>query len=187
MPRDTITPFGTIRVKGVIRAPNHYKHVNVVIDDLTENQYCKDVAVIQQIQILIPGPNKIPVVLQNLSRRVLKIRKGTKIAHVEASKVLSSLMASQSYENVPKKVAGKPPKSNLLDDLPKENNRIEKVFESLNLNGIKSWDKQQQQAARDLIMEYLHLFVMSFSELGKTSLVQHDIKLDNMTPFKEQY
>ena len=26
----TITPFGTIKVKGVIRAPNHYKHVNVV-------------------------------------------------------------------------------------------------------------------------------------------------------------
>ena len=36
-------------------------------------------------------------------------------------------------------------------------------------------------------MEYQHLFVMNLSELGKTSLVQHDIKLDDMTPFKEQY
>ena len=48
----TITPFGTIKVKGVIRTPNHYKCVNVVIDDLQENQHCKDVAVMQQIQIL---------------------------------------------------------------------------------------------------------------------------------------
>ena len=39
----TITPFGTTKVKGLIRTPNHYKHINVVIDDLPENQHCKDV------------------------------------------------------------------------------------------------------------------------------------------------
>ena len=33
----TIIPFGTIEVKGVIKAPNHYKCVNVVIDDLPGN------------------------------------------------------------------------------------------------------------------------------------------------------
>ena len=32
----TIIPFGTTEVKGVIKAPNHYKCVNVVIDDLPE-------------------------------------------------------------------------------------------------------------------------------------------------------
>ena len=37
------------------------------------------------------------------------------------------------------------------------------------------------------MMEYQHLFVLTLSELGKTSLVQHDIKLDDETPFKEQY
>ena len=70
----------------LIRVPNHYKHINVVIDDLPEDPHCKDVAVMQQIQILKPGCNKIPVVLQNLSFRVLKIKKGMKIAHVEASR-----------------------------------------------------------------------------------------------------
>ena len=50
----TIVPFGT---------PNHYKHINVVIDDLPEDQHCKDVAIVQQIQVLKPGSNKIPVVL----------------------------------------------------------------------------------------------------------------------------
>ena len=28
---------------------------------------------------------------------------------------------------------------------------------------------------------------MNLIKLGKTSLVQHDIKLDDMTPFKERY
>ena len=97
-------------------------------------------------------------------------------------------MASQSSKNIPKNVAGKPPKSNLLEVLSEEkNSRLEKLFERLNLKGIKSWDEQQQQSARDLIMEYQHLFAMNLSELGKTSLVQHDIKLDDMTPFKEWY
>ena len=59
----TITPFEANKVKGVIRAPNHYKFINVVIDDLPENKHCKDAAVMQQIQILKPGSNKIPVVL----------------------------------------------------------------------------------------------------------------------------
>ena len=48
----TITPFGTTEVKAVIKAPNHYKHINVEIDDLPENQLCKDIAIMQQIQIL---------------------------------------------------------------------------------------------------------------------------------------
>ena len=160
----TFTSFGTIKVKGVIRAPNHYKCINVVTDDLPENQHCKDVAVMQQIQILKPRSNKIPMVLSP------KNKKGTKIAHVEASKVVPPLMASQSSENVPKRVVGKPPKSKLLKDLSKEeNSRLEKCFESLNLKGIKSWDEQQHQSARDLIMEYQHLFTMNLSELGKTS------------------
>ena len=33
----TIVPFRTIKVKGIIKAPNHYKHVNVVVDDIPEN------------------------------------------------------------------------------------------------------------------------------------------------------
>ena len=35
--------------------------------------------------------------------------------------------------------------------------------------------------------EYQHLFAMNLSELDKISLVQHDIKLDDMTPCKERY
>ena len=45
----TIDPFGTIEVKGVIKTLNHYKHVNVVIDNLPKNQCCKDMTVAQQI------------------------------------------------------------------------------------------------------------------------------------------
>ena len=59
----TMTPFETIKIKGVIEAPRHYKHINVMINDLAEGQCCKDIVVVQQIQIWRPGSNKIPVVL----------------------------------------------------------------------------------------------------------------------------
>ena len=35
--------------------------------------------------------------------------------------------------------------------------------------------------------EYQHLFALNLKELGKTSLVQHEIKLSDKTPFKERY
>ena len=114
----TIVPFRAVEVKGVFKTPNHYRHVTVVVDDLPENQHCKDIAVIHQIQILKLGSNKISVVLQNLSCRTLKIKKGMKIAHVEASNVVPSLMTSQLPKNVLKMVAGNCPKSNLLKNLP---------------------------------------------------------------------
>ena len=52
---------------------------------------------------------------------------------------------------------------------------------------LSHWDEQQQQSVRELLVEYQHLFPMNLSELGKTSLVQHNIKWDDMAPFKEHY
>ena len=60
-------------------------------------------------------------------------------------------------------------------------------MESLDLQGIESWNEQQQQSARTLVREYQHLFVLTLNKLGKTSLVQHDIELDDKTPFKERH
>ena len=63
----TIVPFGTIKVKGIAKTLNHYKHVNLVVDDLPENQHCKDIVIAQQIKVLKLRLNKVPVVIRNLS------------------------------------------------------------------------------------------------------------------------
>ena len=57
----------------------------------------------------------------------------------------------------------------------------------MNLQSIESLNEQQQQLARVLTREYQHLFALTLNKLGKTSLVQHDIKLDDEIPFKERY
>ena len=58
---------------------------------------------------------------------------------------------------------------------------------SLDLQGIESWNEQQQQSAKSLIRQYQQLFALTLNKLGKTSLVQHDIKLSDETPFKDRY
>ena len=184
----TMDPFGTVEVKGIVKTPNHYKCVNVVIDNLPKDQCCKDMTVAQQIQVLKPGSSKIPVVLRNLSCRTLKVKKGMKIAHVEASSIVPTMVSQGMPKNVLKKEAGNASKSTLLKNIPNtKEERIGNILESLNLQGIESWNEQQQQSARTFIREYQHLFDLTLNELGKTSLVQHDIKLDDKTPYKERY
>ena len=135
----TISPFETVEVKGIMKTLNHYKHVNVVVDNLPERQCCRDITTVQQIQTLKPGSNKILVVLRNLSCRTLKVRKGMKIVHVEASNIIPTMVKERLSENMLKKEAGNVPKSTLLESVPKAKvKRIEKILGSLDLQGIES-------------------------------------------------
>ena len=116
----TIVPFGMIQTKGVIETPNHYKHVNVVAYNLPENQRCKDIVIAQQIQVLKPGSNKIPVVIRNLSCRTLKLEKGMKIAQVEASNIIHPMVSSWMPENIVEQGVGNAPKNVLPENLLEE-------------------------------------------------------------------
>ena len=141
-----------------------------------------------QLQILKPGSDRIPVVLQNLSGRTLILKKGTSVAHVEASQVVPPLDGSLKKGDVYGKVTKDITKENQSEDSPeKDDERVSKILEKLDLTGIESWTDQQHCPAKKLLEEYQHLFALNLKELGKTSLVQHEIKLSNKTPFKERY
>ena len=123
----TIDPFGTIEVKGTIKTSTQYKRVNVVI----ENQCCKDMTVAQQIQVLKHSSNKIPVVLRNLSCGTLKVKMGMKIAHVEASNIVPTMVNQGMPKNMPEREAGNAPTSTLLENVPDaKEERIRKIMES---------------------------------------------------------
>ena len=185
----TIGPFGTVEAKGVLKkTPSHYKRINVVVDDLREGRHCGDKAVVHQLQILKPGSDRIPVILLNLSGRTLKLKRGINVAHVEASQVVPPLDSSVIQENMYGKATGNIPKESQSENsFEKNDNRLSKILEKLELEGIESWTEQQQYSVRKLLEEYQHLFALNLKELGKTSLVQHKIQLSDKTPFKERY
>ena len=162
--------------------------MNVVIDNLAECQHCRDIAIVHQLQILKPGSDRIPVTLWNLSCRTLKLKRGTNVAHVEASQVVSPLDSFPMQENTYEKAAGNIPESSQSENSFGENDdRLSKILEKLDLKCIASWTEQQQKSVRELLKEYQHLFALSLRELGKTSLVQHEIELSDKTPFEERY
>ena len=146
----TIGPFRTVEAKGVLKkTPNHYKRVNVVGDNLKEGQCCRDIANICQLQILKPRWDRIPMILQNLSGRTLKLKKGTNVAHVGASQVVPSLDSSPMQENTYEKVAWNTPESSQPENLfGEDDDRLSKIHEKLDLKGIESWTEQQQQSVR---------------------------------------
>ena len=185
----TIGPFETVGAKGVLKkTPNHYKRINVVVDDLGEGQHCRDIAVVHQLQILKPGSDRIPVILQNLSGRIQKLKRGTNVAHVEASQVVPPLDGSVVQEDMNEKVTRDIPTENQSDNSSKKNSeRLSNILEKLDLEGIESWTEQQQCSVRKLLKEYQHLFALNLRGLGKTSLVQHKIHLRDKTPFKVRY
>ena len=63
----------------------------------------------------------------------------------------------------------------------------ELLFEKIDLSGIKDWDPEDQTQVRELFNEYGQLFALDDLDLGHTSVVKHEIKLNDYTPFKERY
>ena len=162
--------------------------MNVVVDNLKERRPYKDIAVVSQLQILKPGLDRILIVLQNLTSRTLKLKKGINVAHVEASQIVSLFKEPLGKEDICEEVAGNINRASQFENLTKEKNeRMSKFLEKIDLTGMESWMKQQQYSVKKLLEEYQHLFALNLKELGKTSLVQHEIKLSNNIPFKERY
>ena len=57
-------PFETIEMKGILwKTPNHYKRMNIVVDELQGKGSSKDIVVISQLQILKSGLDRISVAL----------------------------------------------------------------------------------------------------------------------------
>ena len=151
-----------------------------MVDDLPEQGSSKDIVVVSQLEILKVGSDRIPMVLQNLTSRTLKLKKGMSVAHVEASQVIPPL--EEPAEE--KEVCGNNPCKVPTEE---RNERISKILQQLDLTGRESWMEQQQNLVRKLLEEYQHLFALNLKELGRTSLVQHEIKLSDDKPFKERY
>ena len=63
--RDVIVgSFETVDMKGILRKnPNHYKRINVVVDNLKGKGSSKDIAVVSQLQILKSGSDRISIAL----------------------------------------------------------------------------------------------------------------------------
>ena len=61
------------------------------------------------------------------------------------------------------------------------------ILEALNLQGLDEWPEAEHEQIRKLLLKWEHLFAPSDLDLGKTSLIKHQIELTDPVPFKECY
>ena len=156
-----VGPFETVETKGILwKTSNHYKRMNIVVDELPGQKSYSDIVVVAQLQILKAGSDRVPVALQNLTSRTMRLKKGMNAAHVEASQVVPSLEESAEGEKVHENNSGEVP-------MGEKNERMSKILQQLDLTGIGSWMEQQQNLVKKLLEEYQHLFALSLNELGK--------------------
>ncbi|VDI10342.1 Hypothetical predicted protein [Mytilus galloprovincialis] len=114
---------------------------------------------------LVKSNDSIPVRLMNVENEAKTIFPGTTIAQMcEISHVAKSLPSQNDGQN----------KKGLRSDL----------HDLLNRTSDKL-SRSEKQKVKSLVQEYESLFAETDSDLGKTSLVKHEIETGNARPFKE--
>ena len=126
------------------------------------------------------GSKTVPVVLHNMTGLPIHLRKGQKVAQVQASNEvphpqlkLGTLESLEELEN---------PKPTLSVEECQE-----KLLDCLDLSGLDKWPLEKVECAHELLREYHDVFSLEDNELGCTSQVKHSIKVTNDEPFKEQF
>ena len=61
------------------------------------------------------------------------------------------------------------------------------ILDQLNLEGLKSWSGEQQQSAKDLLVDSADIFAKTDLDLGKCNIIKHAIKITDPQPLKERY
>ena len=117
----------------------------------------------------------MPVILKNLTCKPITLQKGKVVAELGSANAIPAMLAPKPEE---KDKEAKPE--------PVEE-RIEKLFQMLDLKGLDSWAEEEQAKARELIKEYQDIFALKDTELRHTKLIKHEIKLLDDKPFKECY
>ena len=60
-------------------------------------------------------------------------------------------------------------------------------LDHLNLEGLNSLTGEQQQSARDLLVDSAEVFAKSDLDLGRCNIIKHAIKITDPQPFNECY
>ena len=192
----TLPPMQVHKMVGSAKIPILTKRLNVVTESLPSWEAIAGVEAIEGYETFKQGANRVTLGLWNNTRQKITLKKGTRVAHVVVANVVPPMLAMDlstveselrytSQEHVQKDVLESTNES-MSKPVPTAE-RLNELFTKLDLKGTEEWPDNLQQKVHDLLVEYQHLFALNDLELGKTSKVKHQIKLNNNVPFKDRY
>ena len=124
------------------------------------------------------GSKTVPVVLHNTMGSPIHLRKGQKVAWVQATnEVPQPHLKPGMLESL--EVPENPKPSLSVEECKR------KLMATLDLLGLDQWPEEKVECAHELLMEYHDIFSLDDNELGCTSQVKHNIKVTDNEPFKE--
>ena len=168
-----VPPMDTVHILGITKINSHNKQLNVI----TELRLDIDEYTLPSYTSMRPGSKRVGVALMNLSNAPITLNKGTVVATMKAANIIPPMLApNPSNEN------------NKPEEIPKKTPaRLEKLFSKLDLSGMDDWSPTQKESMKKVFEDYHHLFALEDLKLGRTDLVKHVIKLDDLKPFREKY
>ena len=171
-----ILPFGITVVKGIVNLTIHSKCLNVVVELVTG--YSEHIAMARSYGVLKLGRGKNDICLRNCSTKWIALPKQTPVKEIAAANIIPALLAPKpTGHGVGEKEA----------TVEKRKTESQKELDKIDLTGLGEWSQNEQKEAWELITEYTGIFAMSDMDLGKTSLVKHNIRLTDNTPFQKHY
>ena len=131
-----------------------------------------------------PGSSKISIGLQNYSCRKITVKAKSTVATISAANVVPGKIA-------PKESGGDISEGERQGKIPPKltQEQLNNLLTRLEFRGPESvgWTETDQQEALEFLTDYGVVFAKDDMDLGKTSLVKHQINLTDYRPFKERY
>ena len=198
-----LQPRQVMKSTGMVKLPVLSKCLNVMTEPREDVGDITGVNSVKTYATIKTGTKRVAVALVNNSGEKVTIKKGTVVGRLKAANAVPICLAPKS--SMDNDVLEYVQRTNEVGDVPEyrntstktENPKLEKpaltpergdrLFSRLDLLGMEDWPDDIQHEAVELFKEYHHLFTLSDLELGCTSNIKHEIKLNNEVPFKDRY
>ena len=119
------------------------------------------------------------LVVRNVSDSHIFLKKGVPVAQAVSASLVRPVKLSPEMEATLGTESRPEPMSVAV--------RQEKLLEKLNLDGLGHWSLENAVAVRELVLAYHDVFALEINELGCTSAIKHEVRIENNEPFKEQF
>ena len=179
-------PFQTEIIEGWVKPLlGDTAHIMVMLPKVGEGQLRDSrplppgLHVLHAYTCLKNGSGKVSLVVRNTSDSHIFLKKGVPVVRVISASLVPPTELSPEMEAVLGMEARPEPMSVVV--------RQEKLLEKLNLGGLAHWSPGNAVAVRELVLAYHDVFTFDGNELGCTSVIEHEICIENSEPFKEWF
>ena len=166
----TLPPFSTTIIKGSTKLRSHGVRLNLTAEPSKNRHLPSSVQCAPTYCTLEPVSNRVAVGLRNISSKSITIPSRVVVGQLQQTKMVPKVQKVQASKE-----------QNKLSPNGQKDGTW--VLDQLNLEGLNTWTADQQQAAKDHLVDSAGVFSKYDLDLGKCNILKHSIKITDHQPF----